>query len=1034
MKRLTFWFFCIGFAGPLLGQSLPSDKKPATIPGPLYSPELVLEMVAAAKAKGNARHGAMVYNAPQFACVGCHKVGKVGGIIGPDLSKVGICLTPDLIVEALFWPKRQVKEEYKAHSVLTSDGKLHQGYKERENADELVLKDPATGTAIRLSKKEIEERHEVGTLMPDGLVSAMTSQQRRDLLRFLMELGRTEGLAELAGSHGHTAATFPIERAPLDPKHWPSWRQPVNEHRLYDYYARQADYFLKQPTMPLLLAEFPGLDGPQFGHWGIQNEKTWVDDRWNLADLGSVMCGVFRGNRVTVPKGVCVRLGEHGEMAACFNPETLCYEALWQGGFVKFSAIRHGFMDGLLMDGKALPRPPGKKPDLPFVYHGFYRHGPRVIFSYSIDGVKMLDSPWVEDGKFTRVVAPAEKHSLAKLTSGGPPQWPQVLPMRGSLGKDGPYAIDTIPVPFDNPWKVPLFFGDLDFLPDGSALLCTMQGDVWHIEGLDDKLDNVRWRRFATGLHQALGLVVAEGKIYVLGRDQITCLHDLNGDGEADFYECFSSTYVTSTGGHDYVCGLKRDRAGNFYTASSIQGLLRISPDGQKCDVLATGFRNPDGLGLYPDGALTVPCSEGEWTPASMICLIKPKGATGDKGIPYFGYGGPKNNLPPDLPFVYLPRGVDNSSGAQTYISSNRWGPIQDRMIHFSYGACAHFLLLRDEVDGQAQGAVIPLQGEFQSGVHRGRFNPKDGQLYVAGMEGWGTYATADSCFQRVRYTGEPVQLPNAFHVHQNGILLSFTRPIDRELASQTKNHFAQAWNYRYNASYGSPEFSPRHYGLPGHDPWAITNAHVLPDGRGLFLEVPDLQPVNQLHLRLRVDSGPARDMFLTIHKMAPPYTAYPSYRPTDRIIAAHPILADLRAATKAVANPWRSPLTGARKISIQADKNLTFVQRSFTVRAGEPIQLKFTNPDAVPHNWVLVKSGSLASVGDLANRLIADPNAVDRQYVPASSDVLVYTNIVPPEGNAAIWFRAPMEKGRYPYLCTFPGHWMVMNGQMIVE
>ena len=55
---------------------------------------------------------------------------------------------------------------------------------------------------------------------------------------------------------------------------------------------------------------------------------------------------------------------------------------------------------------------------------------------------------------------------------------------------------------------MPLFFGDHDFLPDGSALLCTMGGDVWRVEGLDDEsLKGVRWRRVASGLHQALGLL-----------------------------------------------------------------------------------------------------------------------------------------------------------------------------------------------------------------------------------------------------------------------------------------------------------------------------------------------------------------------------------------------------------------------------------------------------------------------------------------------------------------------------------------------
>src|SRR5947208_13122812 len=59
--------------------------------------------------------------------------------------------------------------------------------------------------------------------------------------------------------------------------------------------------------------------------------------------------------------------------------------------------------------------------------------------------------------------------SLAELTKGGPPQWPQVLETQGKLGTTGPYAIDTVVPPFDNPWKAPLFFGDLDFLPNGRS-------------------------------------------------------------------------------------------------------------------------------------------------------------------------------------------------------------------------------------------------------------------------------------------------------------------------------------------------------------------------------------------------------------------------------------------------------------------------------------------------------------------------------------------------------------------------------------
>ena len=273
------------------------------------------------------------------------------------------------------------------------------------------------------------------------------------------------------------------------------------------------------------------------------------------------------------------------------------------------------------------------------------------------------------------------------------------------------YGVDNIPPPFKNPWNALFFFGGHDFLPDGTAAICTMQGDIWLVDGLDDRLDHVRWRRFASGLHHALGLVVADKSIYVLGRDQITRLVDTNGDGEADFYECFSNAYVTSPAGHDFICGLERDAEGNFYTVSGNQGLLRISADGKKVDVLATGFRNPDGLGRTPEGYLTVPCSEGEWTPASMVAEVRP--SKKEEGPRYFGYGGPRNGKPPELPLVYLPRGLDNLSGGQVAIADDRWGLRKGQMLHFSYGACSHFLMLRDEVHGQP---MLPLAGNFCAG------------------------------------------------------------------------------------------------------------------------------------------------------------------------------------------------------------------------------------------------------------------------------------------------------------------------------
>ena len=97
-------------------------------------------------------------------------------------------------------------------------------------------------------------------------------------------------------------------------------------------------------------------------------------------------------------------------------------------------------------------------------------------------------------------------------------------------------------------------------------------------------------------------------------------------------------------------------------------------------------------------------------------------------------------------------------------------------------------------------------------------------------------------------------------------------------------------------------------------------------------------------------------------------------------------------------------------------------------------MKLTFQNPDVVPHNWVLIKPGSLERVGDWRTRSSPTPTPP-----PATTSRPAATCSSTPTSSArrrssSSTSRAPKEKGRYPYLCTFPGHWMVMNGQMIVE
>ena len=242
--------------------------------------------------------------------------------------------------------------------------------------------------------------------------------------------------------------------------------------------------------------------------------------------------------------------------------------------------------------------------------------------------------------------------------------------------------------------------------------------------------------------------------------------------------------------------------------------------------------------------------------------------------------------------------------------------------------------------------------------------------------------------------------------------LLTFALPLDEKIAQSADRYFAQAWNYHYGPHYGSSELSTHHPGVPGHDALSIRSAHVVSGGRALFLEIPDLQPVNQLHLHMRPGVDPPLDLFATVHKLAAPFTGFPGYRPAPKIIAAHPILADMAAlAHPPRPNPWRDKIKALRTVTIEVDKNLSYKVRSFEAKAGEPIELTLINPDSVPHNWALVKPGTLAKVGDLVNKIIAEPDAASRHYIPRTDDVLVYTDVVARAGTVHHSFPRPKKR-----------------------
>lgn len=132
-----------------------------------------------------------------------------------------------------------------------------------------------------------------------------------------------------------------------------------------------------------------------------------------------------------------------------------------------------------------------------------------------------------------------------------------------------------------------------------------------------------------------------------------------------------------------------------------------------------------------------------------------------------------------------------------------------------------------------------------------------------------------------------------------------------------------------------------------------------------------------------------------------------------------------------------RQPDTVEVRISCEPERML-FTTRQFTVAPDQPVKLVFTNPDATDHNLVITQPGAMAEVGMAANEMARDPKNATSDFLPESKRDLILeaTPMIGPTRKSLVHvlrFHAPSEPGIYPYVCTFPGHWIVMNGQMVV-
>ena len=418
------------------------------------------------------------------------------------------------------------------------------------------------------------------------------------------------------------------------------------------------------------------------------------------------------------------------------------------------------------------------------------------------------------------------------------------------------YVVDDIALPLDNPWRRGVRVSDIQFMKDGTGACVTIDGDVWLVRGLHEARAAVRWRRFASGLHEPLSLAIRDDRIYVFDRNGIWRLTDTNGDGEADLHEMFSNAFAQTADNREFPSTIRLAPRGEFVIAKGGQeattigkhngSVLRISADGRQATVLGYGLRQPQISVNIRTGVVISSDQQGHYIPSTPLHIVRDRqfyGFLSDK-LPREVYPAPIAD-----PLTWIPHATNASAMSQVWLFDARMGPLNDALVHIGYNNPELFRVLLNNRTATPQAAVVSVTRAFDYPPLNGSINPADGQLYIAGFQiiGWGTTASRQSGLGRVRYTGAPSTLPSEVVPMDKGLLVRFDTAVDPAKATNPDNYSVTSWKYKRTYQYGSPQFKAD--GTPGIDRLAPSHAYVSRDRRSVFVGVPGMKPVMQMRL-----------------------------------------------------------------------------------------------------------------------------------------------------------------------------------------
>ena len=453
-------------------------------------------------------------------------------------------------------------------------------------------------------------------------------------------------------------------------------------------------------------------------------------------------------------------------------------------------------------------------------------------------------------------------------TSPATPRWPtQVTTRVKASGNTDAFVLDDVPLPLENPWRRNVRISDIQFLSDGTGVGITLDGDVWLVRGLAGTDGSVRWKRYASGLHEPLTLAIRDDQIYAFDRNGVWRLRDVDGDGEADRHELFSNAFAQTADMREFPSTIRLGPGGEFVIAKGGQeaatlgkhngSVLRLAADGRSAQVLGYGLRQPQ-IAVHPvTGIVTASDQQGHYIPSTPLHVVRDR--------QFYGFLSdilPKEVYPAPIaaPLTWIPHSVNASGMSQVWLVDARMGPLDNGLVHIAYNRPELFRVLPELDRPVPQAAVVSLTSAFDHPPLNGSVNPADGQLYIAGFQiiGWGTTATRLAGLSRVRYTGRPVTVPRQVTPMREGVLLRFDVRLDPQAAQDAANYGIASWQYKRTWRYGSPQYKAD--GTPGADALVPSRAYLSADGRGVFVAVPDMRPVMQLEVgwTLRAASGEA--------------------------------------------------------------------------------------------------------------------------------------------------------------------------------